>query len=944
MLVSAALLVYLVFVAGLWLMAGVVSAAPTPTIASIAPAYAGNTKSISITNLAGANFQSGATVVLTPVNVNPVIKGSLSSGSNYLRVPRSIYVSGNYAYVASSGSLDIIDITNPSSPGLAGTLQGMNEARSISVSGNYAYLANFGSNSLVIVNISNPSAPSLTGILTGLRVPRAVYVSGNYAYVACGLGSPLTIVDVSNPAAPRLVSSIGPDGASDSVYVSGDYAYVTSYRNDALYVINISDPLYPGVTGEINKTVDADINSPGFVYVSGNYAYVANEGDPYLLDIVNITDPAHPVREGGIDGTTDTSLTNLRAVGISGNYAYVASWAGWNRNMGTLSVIDISNPAHPVHKGSLSDTAFYLPTSVFVSGPYAYLSTNSATRPFYIIDTGTIPVTGVTVQSSSQITGTADLTNVATGLYNVVVTNPDGTFGTLAGGFDCVPPPTVTGLSRSSGPLAGGSLITIAGTSFSSTTAVAFGGRPAQNFTILSDTQILAASPAAGSIGTVDVTVTTAGGTSSISTADKFTYTGPVAHFAVSAPGPVTAGTPFNLTVMALDTSGNTDTGYAGTVNFTSSGAYSALPADYTFAAGDNGQHTFSSVRLNTAGSQTITATDTATSAITGTGTIMIEPGVATHLALFAPPSAEAGAPFSLNITALDQYGNTATGYAGIVHFTSTDNAAVLPSDYSFGAGDSGTHTFAAFTLMTNGSQTISAGDIAFSSIFGTSGPIVVNPGTTTHFIVSAPADVTAGVAFSLTVSALDDYRNIATGYTGVIRFASTDSAATLPANATLTDGSGTFTAMLMKTGSTNIIVNDTASPLISGISGTIAVSPVPVSNNGVSHQNTHSSPPGGSDGLGYTGVQPTVQGYQPAQTPVQAATIQKFSSPSAARGTRDAAVSDATQSAIPGQAPSFPVTPVVIGAAVIAIVSAGALIRRWWIRRQNPALFRRYD
>ena len=42
------------------------------------------------------------------------------------------------------------------------------------------------------------------------------------------------------------------------------------------------------------------------------------------------------------------------------------------------------------------------------------------------------------------------------------------------------------------------------------------------------------------------------------------------------------------------------------------------LPADYTFVAGDNGVHTFSSVTLETAGIQSITATDIVTSTITG--------------------------------------------------------------------------------------------------------------------------------------------------------------------------------------------------------------------------------------------------------------------------------------------------------------------------------------
>jgi hypothetical protein len=80
------------------------------------------------------------------------------------------------------------------------------------------------------------------------------------------------------------------------------------------------------------------------------------------------------------------------------------------------------------------------------------------------------------------------------------------------------------------------------------------------------------------------------------------------------------AGTAFNVTVTAKDAYANTATGYTGTVHFASTDANGVLPADYTFVPGDNGTHTFTGgVTLETAGMQTVTATDTLTGSITGT-------------------------------------------------------------------------------------------------------------------------------------------------------------------------------------------------------------------------------------------------------------------------------------------------------------------------------------
>jgi beta-glucanase (GH16 family) len=83
------------------------------------------------------------------------------------------------------------------------------------------------------------------------------------------------------------------------------------------------------------------------------------------------------------------------------------------------------------------------------------------------------------------------------------------------------PSPTVISLAPSTGP--SGAPVVITGTNFTGAIGVKFGTTAATAFTVDSATQITATS-SPGS-GTVDVTVTTAGGTSAISAACHFTYT-----------------------------------------------------------------------------------------------------------------------------------------------------------------------------------------------------------------------------------------------------------------------------------------------------------------------------------------------------------------------------------------------------------------------------------
>jgi hypothetical protein len=92
------------------------------------------------------------------------------------------------------------------------------------------------------------------------------------------------------------------------------------------------------------------------------------------------------------------------------------------------------------------------------------------------------------------------------------------------------------------------------------------------------------------------------------------------------APPTTVSGVPVDLVLAALDSFGNIDTNYHGTVHITTSdtGSGVLLPADYTFTSGDAGIHAFpGGSTLITPGLQVLMATDI-TSGITGSATIVV--------------------------------------------------------------------------------------------------------------------------------------------------------------------------------------------------------------------------------------------------------------------------------------------------------------------------------
>jgi hypothetical protein len=265
----------------------------------------------------------------------------------------------------------------------------------------------------------------------------------------------------------------------------------------------------------------------------------------------------------------------------------------------------------------------------------------------------------------------------------------------------------------------------------------------------------------------------------------------PATHFMVSGfNGIVTAGTPFPMTVTALDSNNQVASGYQGTVHFSSSDVQAGLPADYTFTTADAGVHTFA-ITLKTAGTQSLSLVDVHNSNLGFyIGNLTVNPGAVTTIRVDVPnyPQA-AGYVFWPVFSARDACNNIITTYTGTIHFTSSDPTATLPGDYTFTASDRGLHSLPV-TLGTTGNQSLTAKDTQNSTISGSATVQVLNYIPGLHFTAtSSVSSVQAGSPFTITITAYDQYGQVATRYVGTLTFTSTDHAqdVVLPADYTYT-------------------------------------------------------------------------------------------------------------------------------------------------------------
>ncbi|MEU4341558.1 IPT/TIG domain-containing protein [Nocardia sp. NPDC023852] len=343
-----------------------------------------------------------------------------------------------------------------------------------------------------------PSTGGNTVTLTGTGLTGATAVSfGSTSATSFTVNSDTQITAVAPAGTGSVqVTVTGPGGTSNGVF----YTYV---------VVPTLTSLSPN-QGPASGGNTVTITGTGFVGVVTNVKFGTVATSFTVNSPTQITAIAPPG-----SGTVQVTVSTSGGTSNGLPYTYVS----------VPSLTSISPTAGPVAGG----------TTVILTGT----GLTGATAVTF----GATPATSFTVNSATQITAVAP---AGTGTVQVTVTTPSGTSNGVF--YTYVAVPTLTSLSPTAGPAAGGTTVILTGTGLTGATAVTFGATPATSFTVNSATQITAVAPAG--TGTVQVTVTTAGGTSN---GLPYTYV-PVPSLTSISPtaGPVAGGTTVILTGTGL--------------------------------------------------------------------------------------------------------------------------------------------------------------------------------------------------------------------------------------------------------------------------------------------------------------------------------------------------------------------------------------------------------
>lgn len=317
--------------------------------------------------------------------------------------------------------------------------------------------------------------------------------------------------------------------------------------------------------------------------------------------------------------------------------------------------------------------------------------------------------------------------------------------------------------------------------------------------------------------------------------------------FAFNAiPPGIQAGTPFTVTIRAVDSGGNTQPNYAADAILTSNtGVGSVTPNQITFA---NGTWTGQVTAFGAGGAVALTCADYSVPPKIGSSpSFVVSPGPFYQMQVIlpgqtaaggtatgktgTPTNQSAGVPFNVTVRAVDQWWNLVPGVTDVAGLTSTDTFAWMPAETTLVNGQ----VVVPVRLHKSGFQTITASDVDNSSILtNTSSQVLVTGGAFARLLVLAPGETVApgtangragtatdqsiNYSFTLTVLATDQWFNPVTTFNGnpisdVVHITSGDPMAQLPPDAAMVNGSAELNIRLSTGGFQQITASDVTNP-----------------------------------------------------------------------------------------------------------------------------------
>jgi hypothetical protein len=358
--------------------------------------------------------KGGLTVYSLDDPAHPAVVAEIDDyiASDFKR-PSGLAASGNYVYVGDADNgLVVLDATDPLNPTYLGLVDGVFEFDAMATFGDTLLATGtsfIGGRNVDVIDLTNPAAPVLAGqtSLDGNTVLRAVLTDG----YAIGVGIELQVYDLSDPSniqevfstpidtatqairdgdtlylvgasgiqvwdfttpsTPALVRTVAMDAFLPDQVVDAPFGPVILTHTDRGLVLDTADPQNPTLASSFVLPFGVAVHAGAF---DATHAYFAEEA--YGLSAMSLPSLDAAGRYDA-DLPPDPAARDMEDISVDGGRAYLAAWG-----YGVL-IVDLSDPSAPVGLGRFE---FPFASTIEAHGDRVYVASTTNGGIFKILD------------------------------------------------------------------------------------------------------------------------------------------------------------------------------------------------------------------------------------------------------------------------------------------------------------------------------------------------------------------------------------------------------------------------------------------------------------------------------------------------------------------------------------------------------------------------------
>lgn len=225
-----------------------------------------------------------------------------------------------------TNTLYIYSVASPDRPLLTGSCSIPTQNYALAELNGHVMTGGSYSHVVVMINATDPGNPFEASRVTGISNAVCIRMYFDYAYVIDRDNSRLYIIDILDIYAIAIIATLQlPEASAESIDITGTIGYVRYALSEVTTIVDLSFVYTPAIIGDFNAA-----GAGGPMSISAYYTFIGRKRDVSTLEVWDMSDPAAPVFLATLTEASAGGGYGFQRIVTQGYYAYSVNTANGN--------------------------------------------------------------------------------------------------------------------------------------------------------------------------------------------------------------------------------------------------------------------------------------------------------------------------------------------------------------------------------------------------------------------------------------------------------------------------------------------------------------------------------------------------------------------------------------------------------------------------------------